>query len=375
MNLRVYLSLLLGLVLVCSSNILTGKNLYLKRNYSFVDNKDSIIIAKKITQLYPTYSFSFYGVVKQVPLLIDYEVRLDSDPFFEFRLVDFVVRNNEEVYIKFNDLLFSNNSKLARGYLFFLPIEDLQVFSIEKIREDLKHKYQVTYNGAESIVYTDGDDYYCVFLKYQKNTKEYVFFYDDTASKGMMNKESKLDFIIESLRIPKVFMNNDSQVSLNTLRQYEEVLTDREYNLIKEVRNVIQNDLKKSKNGIIEGKEIIAIPLDSSLRSFWEELSEHNLYEKLVLDTSILKNRGLEGYIYGDKIDVFMDEKERNYIVLSYVSETNSEVSYVFLSKAVLEGKEVLVMSDKVKSSALFWMKKGKTILNLRMLESLPELK
>lgn len=374
MNLRVCISLFFGMVLMFSSNILIGKDLDLKRNYSFVENKDSIVIAKKIKQLYPTYSFRFYGGVKQVPFLIDYEVRLGPDPFFELKLADFVVRNNEKVHIKFSDLLFSNYSKLARGYLFFLPIEDLQVFTIKKIREDLKQRYQVTYSDAESIVYSDGENYYCVFLKLQKNTKDYVFYYDDTASKGMMNKDSKFDFIIESLRIPKAFVNSDSQVSLNTLKQYEEVLTDREYNLIKGVRSIIQNDLKNPKNGIVEGKEIIAIPLDNTLRSFWEELGKHNLYEKLVLDTSILKNRGLEGHINGDKIEVFMNEKDKNYVVLSYVSETSPQISYVFLSKTVLGGKEVLVMSDKVKSSALFWMKKGKAMLNLRMLESISEL-
>lgn len=360
---------------VKNSGLIISTSNYEQKNIKEV-NLDSIFVAKRLGGEYPSYSILVDGEEKAVPFLITPEFKIDATPFFQMNLAGMEIKNNELMYIEFSDMFSINHIKLNRGYMFFLPNKDESALSINKILVDIQKDFRIIYCDAESLIYTDGNEYYSIYLKYIKEKEQFAFYYIDTAFRGM-NKDSlsKEDFIVESLRIPKMFFTSNKKGQIKEWKDYKLVLAEADFKLVSRLRNELLTEIRTiSKEDIKEGKNILLVEYNNDISTLWRGLYKGRIGDGVEFDRSLF-TKSIFNTTTKEDTSFFIDYKDKNTIVLKAESLKINYEGYIFLKKGIIDRKQLLILSSKVLWKETFWLNKGITMFYLRMLESLPEIK
>lgn len=387
MNLRVYLSLLLGVVLMFSSckkvsssneissyfdSIHKADELYFSQRIAM----DSTSISERLLLPLPTTSLVINGVEKKTPFM--YEATLDSNPdntntIWHIGKLDV---QDSELNIEFKHRFRINDeSDMRAGRMYFIRSNDPQALTIDDLKEGLDER--MLYYDKECVIFLSGKDIYAQYFKFFEDAGIYAVYY--THISYIIREEFmpvKLDYIIDDLRVVKTFFGESKLVSFKTWDEYIKAFSpsmalevEKQRKYLSEVISGIDN-----KSEVARVSHYISIPLAMDTNKVWDRLHNRALNKEFVFDNGNYKFNSKEiDYWYNRQNNISVIYKDPNTIIFKYKALSHSAYSYI--KKIKLGGKDFLLVDYKFIENPELWEAEAMMMYNLRMLESLPELK
>lgn len=387
MNLRVYLSLLLGLVLVCSSckkgssrdeisSYFDSINKAKKECFSHTITMDTTVIGERLRLKLPTTPVFINGVEKQIPFLYSFDIwEQDENRTMHLSVGDLSITDSE-LNIQFSHIFsIKEESNMRAGDLFFIRSKDPQAITVDNLLEGIED--QVLYFDKECVIYQQGENIYAQFFKYFATEGIYAVFYTDTFFK--LRGEYlpvKLDFIIDDLRIVKAFFSQNKLTSFKTWDDYMKSFSPSMLKTVEKQRQYVSKVMSDIVDGkmVTSGQQYISIPLAMDTNKVWDRLHKQAVNKEFIFDNNNYKFDFKEiDYWYNRQNNISVIYKDHNTIIFKY--KTLSYSTYSYIKKITLGGKDFLLVDYKFIENPELWETEAMMMYNLRMLESLPELK
>lgn len=383
MNLRVYLSLLLGLVLVCSSCKKGSSDFeFDNSNWDSIDKVrlqeivetnflDTVNIKERLALKIPTSPILVNGELKDMPFLYELVVREASENQFFWTVGD-LHSQDSEYFIEFTNIFRFKDNSIGAGRVFYIRSNNPNAVTMKRLLEEIGQFAKILYHDEDSMIYLNSDMVRCLSFKYYPNEELYAIYYDDSTFKVIEESYSvKLDFIIDHLKLGKAFLNNEEVAAPIDFSGYVKIanpsITSLYYRLREELGEELSN-LKISSD--VNPFNYNLLKFDHNVKQFWDELNRRKEGQIFTLNKEALVKSEIP------KLEeVTLVYKNDTTLVFKHWSSDMNKETCSYIKKCNIDNELVLLTDREFFSNAYTWKTGGKAMFYLRMLESLPELK